>query len=191
MAKTASRRKVTLRDRLASPLFLLGVGALFILAGVAMALVFNGEDPVRAASSEARADAAPAFALPTVSGGDLALADYRGQVVLVNFWATWCPPCRAELPDLVSYYHDNAGRGFMLIGVNEQETAAQVADYLAQNRLDFPVALDADGRVMEQYGVTGMPSSFLINREGQIVRMWTGMITRATLESAITPLLGS
>jgi cytochrome c biogenesis protein CcmG/thiol:disulfide interchange protein DsbE len=177
---------------LTSPLFLLGVGALFILAGVVMALAFNADDGrVQAASSEARADPAPAFVLPTVTGDALALADYRGQVVLVNFWATWCPPCRAELPDLVSYYHDHADRGFALVGVNEQETAAQVADYLAQNRLDFPVALDMDGRVMQQYGVTGMPSTFLINHEGQIVRMWTGMITRATLESAITPLLGS
>lgn len=191
MSKTASRRKRSARRQtfFRSPVFLLAIGMILILAGVGALVLSGSGDRAQAASSEARHDPAPAFSLPTVTGDRLALADYRGQYVLVNFWATWCPPCRAELPDLVAYYEDHAAEGFMLIGVNEQEAPALVTNYLTQSRLDFPVVLDSDGGVMQQYGVTGMPSSFLVDPEGQIVRMWTGMITRATLESAVTPLL--
>ncbi len=191
MSRIAARRKrkPTQQSFLRSPAFLLLIGLALILTGVGALLLNNGGDRAQAASSEARQDPAPDFALPTLAGDRLALADYRGQYVLVNFWATWCPPCRAELPDLTAFYDDHAAQGFMLIGVNEQEPPTTVASYLAQANLDFPVVLDGDGRVMQAYGVTGMPSSFLVDPEGQIVRMWTGMITRATLESAVTPLL--
>ncbi len=108
---------------------------------------------------------------------------------MVNFWATWCPPCRAELPDLVAYAEDYAGQGFQFIGVNEQESAAQVSAFLTQAGLDFPIVLDGDGSQMAPFGVTGLPSSFLIGPDGTIVQRWTGMISRATLEQVVTPLL--
>ena len=193
MTKTAARRKKRSQRQnlLSSPVFLLAIGAAFILAGIGALVLTNNDARVEAASSESRYEPAPAFALPTLAGDRLALADYRGQYVLVNFWATWCPPCRAELPDLVAFYDSHADEGFMLIGVNEQEAPSTVNSFLSQSGLDFPVVLDSDGRVMQQYGVTGMPSSFLVNPEGQIIQMWTGMISRATLESAVTPLLAS
>lgn len=191
MSKTKSRRtrRKAKNSRLSSPVVLLSVGALFIIAGLVALAFSNTNSRAEAASSETRWEPAPAFALPTLAGERVALADYQGQYVLVNFWATWCPPCRAELPDLVGYYHDHADEGFMLIGVNEQEAPALVNSFLSESGLNFPVVLDADGRVMQQYGVTGMPSSFLVDPQGQIVQMWTGMITRATLEGAVTPLL--
>ncbi|GAB4575010.1 MAG: hypothetical protein Kow0077_24410 [Anaerolineae bacterium] len=189
MSKTRSRRKrQNSSSVLTSPAFLLTLGLTLVIVGVL--LVLNQSSGGQAlASSETRDDAAPLFTLPGLDGEQLSLGDYRGQYVLVNFWATWCPPCRAELPDLVSYYKQHADSGFMLIGVNEQEPPAVVNAFLRQNNLDFPVVLDGNGSVMQAYGVTGMPSSFLVNPEGQIVRMWTGMINRITLESAITPLL--
>ena len=124
--------------------------------------------------------------LPSLSD---ALEDSDGQVRLVNFWATWCPPCRAELPDLVGYYHDHADEGFLLVGVNSQESAAQVSAFLTDQGLDFPVVLDFDGTQMAPYGISGLPSSFLIGPDGQILQQWTGMINRDTLERTVTPLL--
>jgi peroxiredoxin len=192
MSNRSNRRRRNKRQSsslFSSPLFLLGIGVLLIAGGIVLALNNNGAGTAQAATSEERADTAPDFSLATLDGEQIALSNFRGQYVLVNFWATWCPPCRAELPDLVSYYESHADQGFMLIGVNEQEPPATVEAYLSQSQLEFPVVLDSDGRVMNRYGVTGMPSSFLVNPEGQIVRSWTGMINRAMLESTVTPLL--
>jgi len=183
------RPRPSLLARIGSPAGMLITGLLLIAAGVLAAInPFGG-----VAGSTAQTglhDAAPDFSLPAPEAGTLALSSYRGRYVLVNFWATWCPPCRAELPDLAAYYADHADEGFMLIGVNAQEPAATVSRYLAGQRLDFPVALDADGAVMARYRVAGLPSSFLIDPAGRIVQRWTGMISRATLERAVTPRLG-
>lgn len=164
---------------------------IWIAAGVALIAVallvssLTGEQPPIAAQPQAGAEALMGL-LPSL---DAALEDSAGQVRLVNFWATWCPPCRAELPDLVAYYEAHAGQGFQLIGVNEQESAAQVSAFLAQTGLAFPVVLDGDGSQMAPFGVTGLPSSFLIGPDGAIVQRWTGMISRTTLEQVVTPLL--
>ncbi len=184
-------RRRTLLTTLASPPALLAIGLLLIVAGVIAAASPSTGGAAEPVTREGLQAAAPDFSLPAPDGrGTLRLSDFRGRYVLVNFWATWCPPCRAELPDLAAYYADHAAEGFVLIGVNEQEPPETVSGYLAAQRLNFPVALDMEGVVMADYGVTGLPSSFLINPAGQIVQMWTGMISRATLERAVTPRLG-
>ncbi len=157
------------------------IGAGVVLIAVALLVgALTGQQPPAAAES------VPAGLLPSL---ETALEGSAGQVRLVNFWATWCPPCRAELPDLVAYYEAHANQGFQLIGVNEQESAAQVSAFLAQTGLAFPVVLDGDGSQMAPFGVTGLPSSFLIGPDGAIVQRWTGMISRAVLEQSVTPLL--
>jgi len=153
------------------------------LALIAVALLVSALTP---AQPPAVAESVPVGLLPAL---DAALEGSAGSYRLVNFWATWCPPCRAELPDLVAYYEAHANQGFRLIGVNEQESAAQVSAFLAQSGLSFPVVLDGDGSQMTPFGVTGLPSSFLIGPDGAIVQQWTGMISRAILEQSVTPLL--
>jgi peroxiredoxin len=192
MGKTASRRRR--RSSSTSSFFRsswtwLGLGMVLILGGLAGLYLTNQANAPEVAAGESRADLAPDFSLVSLDDETLNLSDYRGQYVLVNFWATWCPPCRAELPDLVSYYHAYAEDGFVLLGVNEQEPASVASTFLQAQGLDFPVVLDSTGMVMNSYGASGLPSSFLINPEGQIVRMWTGMVNRSTLEREITPLL--
>lgn len=193
MSKRSRRKRPsqqsTLRRALTSHWTWLTVGVLLIGGGL-FTLYLQGQPPApKIAEAQARADAAPDFELISLDNEAVSLSDYRGQVVLVNFWATWCPPCRAELPDLVGYYHDHATEGFILLGINEQESAQQATAFLNSQGLDFPVLLDETGSVMGSYGVSAMPSSFLIDKSGQIVQMWTGMINRQTLEEAITPLL--
>ena len=168
---------------LSSPWMLLGVGLVLIVGGLLVYAVGGQGAPAPAAGPSLTAS--EGF-LPSLSG---ALEESDGQVRLVNFWATWCPPCRAELPDLVGYYHDHADDGFLLVGVNSQESAAQVSAFLTAQGLDFPVVLDRDGTQMAPYGISGLPSSFLIGPDGQILQQWTGMINRDTLERTVTPLL--
>jgi peroxiredoxin len=190
MSKRNNRRKRRTKKQpwWNAPLFWLGIGTALIVAGV---VVLSGSlTGSAAAANTSSGDLAPDFELMALDQSSLSLSDYRGQYVLVNFWATWCPPCRAELPDLVAFYEDHADEGFMLIGVNERESAATVQGFLASQNLDFPVALDVNGTLMNPYAVSGLPSSFLIDPEGRIVQSWPGMINRATLEGTITPLLG-
>ena len=176
-----SRSQHNSRRWLSSPWLWLGLGVVLIAGGLVVYGLSSQGGPVLATS----ANASDGF-LPSLSG---TLNESAGQVRLVNFWATWCPPCRAELPDLVAYYHDHADEGFLLVGVNSQESALQVRTFLNDQGLDFPVVLDQDGSQMAPYGVSGLPSSFLIGPDGQILQQWTGMISRATLEQAVTPLL--
>lgn len=122
--------------------------------------------------------------------GPVTLSDFRGSYVLVNFWATWCPPCQREMPDLNAYYQQVQNRGFVLLAIDVEEDAAVVAAFMQENNFDFPVALDADGAVSIRYGATALPSSFLIGPDGTLIKRWQpGPLTQEILERDITPLL--
>jgi cytochrome c biogenesis protein CcmG/thiol:disulfide interchange protein DsbE len=182
-ARRRSRSQAKSRHLFGSPWLWLGLGIVLIAGGLAVYALGGQTGPALTTSASASDGFLPS--LRTV------LDESAGQVRLVNFWATWCPPCRAELPDLVGYYHDHADEGFLLVGVNSQESALQVSAFLTQQGLDFPVVLDQDGSQAAPYGISGLPSSFLIGPDGEILQQWTGMISRTTLEQAVTPLLGS
>jgi thiol-disulfide isomerase/thioredoxin len=138
---------------------------------------------------EATADSAT-LPLTMLDGQTLDLADYEGQVVLVNFWAPWCAPCRIEMPELDSYYQAHRDDGFTLLAVNAGEPADRAADYLAQFDYSFPVVLDEDGEIDNYFGgVRGMPSSYILNGEGEVVYQHVGALTQAILEEKVTPLL--
>ena len=129
------------------------------------------------------------FTLPGLDR-EIALADFRGSYVLLNFWATWCPPCKAEMPDLNAYHQAHQDANFTVLAVNLMEDAAPVEDFIARNGFSFPVALDSTGTVFEQYAGSSLPSSFLIGPDGALVKAWPpGMIDRATLDRDVTPLL--
>lgn len=114
---------------------------------------------------------APGFSLNDMDGEPHALADYRGMVVLVNFWATWCPPCRREMPALERLYLKLRERGFMVLAINQWEDADLVFSYMGQLNVfpSFPVLFDPESRVSADYGVKGLPTSFLIDRDGRLV----------------------
>lgn len=111
---------------------------------------------------------APAFTLTTLTGQPAALSQYKGQVVLVNFWATWCGPCQQEMPLLDAIYREYKPAGFTLIGVNVDKTVAPVKDLLSRKPVSFPVLLDPANQVSKAYHVDEMPSSVIIDRKGQI-----------------------
>ena len=132
---------------------------------------------------------APALSLSDLDGRAVSLDDYRGQVVLVNNWATWCPPCRAEMPVLQAFFEDHRRQDFMLVGIEAGEPAAEVARFAEQYGLSFPVWLDPANAALDAFSNSNLPSSYVIDRTGTVVLAWTGPISRKQLENHITPLL--
>jgi len=132
---------------------------------------------------------APDFTLQTLEGRKVKLSDYRGQVVLLNTWATWCPPCRAEMPILEAYYREHKEDGFVVLAVNSQESAGAVATFIQAESFTFPVLLDLEGVVMDEYRVQGLPTSFFIDREGVLREVWSGQLPPARLKELVGPLL--
>ena len=111
---------------------------------------------------------APDFTLKSAAGGNLRLREQRGQVVLVNFWASWCGPCRQEMPHLNRLYEKYRASGFVLLGVNVDDDARAAAAAAARWELKFPVLLDADKGVSRLYALDSMPTSVLVDREGRV-----------------------
>ena len=137
----------------------------------------------RPALSGASQAMAPDFALSTLEGGSVRMADLRGKVVLLNFWATWCPPCEAEMPDLDALHRTyGQSQGLVVLGVNLQEDAGKVAQYVRERNLGFPILLDVDGHVTsEVYHVRPLPTSFIVDRQGYIRDVWNGQIAREAM----------
>lgn len=143
-----------------------------------------------AAADEAGAPARTGVSLSDMAGEDVYLADYAGQVVLLNFWATWCAPCRTEMPDLDEYYQAHQAEGFVLLAVNAGEPADRVAEFLSENEFTFRVLLDEKGLLANQMGgIRAMPTSFLLDREGKVIQTFVGVIQPETLANVVTPLL--
>jgi len=112
---------------------------------------------------------APEIALKDLQGQEVRLSDLHGKVVLLNFWATWCKPCKEEMPAMQVSYEKLRDQGFVVLAVNELEDVEKVAEHIRTHGHTFLVVMDHDNRVANQYGVLGLPSSFLIDRQG-IVR---------------------
>jgi peroxiredoxin len=132
---------------------------------------------------------APDFALENLSGETLRLSDDRGQMVLVNFWASWCPPCQDEIPALEAYYQAHQDEDVVILGVTVKDSERSLTEFLEEYEVSFPVLLDRDAKVAGTYNVTGLPTSVLVDREGRIAWTWPGMVTKTFLEKNVTPLL--
>jgi peroxiredoxin len=135
--------------------------------------------------------AAPDFTLRQVEGPNLRLAEQRGQVVLVNFWASWCGPCRVELPHLARLHDKYRSSGFLLLGVNIDEDPAAARALAGRLGLKFPVLLDTDKKVVGAYDLNAMPATVLIDRDGRVRQVHRGYREGAehTYEQQIRELL--
>lgn len=133
--------------------------------------------------------AAPDLSLQTINGESESLADYRGNVVLVNNWATWCPPCKAEMPTLAAYYNEHRDEGFTIIAIEAGDPADVVLQFVQSYGLNFPVWLDPGGESLKAFRNRTLPNSYVIDRTGTVRYAWTGEISRAMLEKYVTPLI--
>jgi thiol-disulfide isomerase/thioredoxin len=132
---------------------------------------------------------APDFTLETVDGATISLSDYRGQPVVVNFWATWCVPCREEMPLLQEAYETHAEDGLVIVGVNVRESPEAVKKFLQEVGADFPVMIDEDGTVVDRYIVTSLPLTFFIDRDGNLRTLVVGGMTESVLDERLQTIL--
>lgn len=132
---------------------------------------------------------APEIKLTNLSSQNVTLRDYQSGIVLVNNWATWCPPCKAEMPTLEKYYQAHAKDGFLIIAIDSGESFEEVSDFIEENAISFPVWIDRDGIALEAFGNWSLPSSYVVDRNGIVRLTWTGEISMAMLDKFVTPLL--
>jgi peroxiredoxin len=118
---------------------------------------------------------APNFSLPDLEGKKVSLTDFKGKVVLLNIWATWCAPCVAEMPSMEKLYQELKGEDFLLLAISVDESGAEaVKPFVEKHRLGFPVLLDTNGEIKNLYQATGIPESFIIDKNGIIVEKIIG-----------------
>ena len=177
---------------------ILGGGApvLALIALLAWASVRSGGNPgglaVNSAFAEAeiKETAARDFELQLIGGGSLKLADLRGKVVMVDFWASWCPPCRVEAPVLAKVYEEFQGQPVEFVGVDIWDNIGDAEIYLQQEGLTYPNGFDSTGAIAIDYGVRGIPEKYFIGRDGVLAKKLSGPLTEAALRDTINELLG-
>lgn len=146
-------------------------------------------DP-RAVPSPLIEQPAPPFALTLFEGGNLTLGDLQGKVVVVNFWASWCyPACYDEAPVLEAAWHTYKDQGVVIVGVNVQDTEKAAREFMSRFQFSFPNGPDPKGKISIDYGVYGVPETFIIDQEGRIAHKHVGAVTAETLSTQIEGLL--
>ena len=135
-------------------------------------------------------EAAPDFTLQDPGGKSVSLSGFRGHPVFLNFWASWCPPCRSEMPDIQTLSQEYADRGLVVLGVNMQEDVGPVTHYADTLGLTFPLVLDRSGAVSTRYNVTGLPTSYVLDEGGVIRAMNIGPLTPKGLRAKLASVLG-
>lgn len=135
---------------------------------------------------------APNFTLQSLDGTDISLSDYIGRPVLINFWATWCAPCRREMPELVKAYNEHENEGFVILAVDlaHQDDIDAVQAFVEEFEMTFPVLLDETGEVSDElYNLIGLPMSVFINREGRIVHIYVGLMLPDQIDEFVNEIL--
>ena len=172
------------------------VSALILLAGTGW--TFAARVPAAATTDGApppsprEGFSAPDFTLDLMGGGQLSLADLRGSVVIINLWASWCPPCRAEMPALERVHQEAQARGLVIVAVNTtfQDGEAEAAAFAREFGLTFPIVLDRSGAMSNRYLLRGLPSTYFVDRRGVIRSVVIGgPMSEALIRSKVEPLL--
>jgi peroxiredoxin len=181
----------------ALPLLLLGLGLFSISLGFLWGLLFQTDGPAETPGASSQACVQPAsveypapdLELVDLAGNPVRLADLQGQVVLLNAWATWCPPCLAEMPDLQDYFERHRDQAFTLIGVNIGEQPEAVSSFVEQAGVSFPIWMDPGEQTLRALNTISLPTSIVIDPQGVVRLAWSGATCLSTLESTVTALI--
>lgn len=179
------------------PLIVLSLGLMLLGTGLGIKFLASERSPVSERDPVTRICVEPAFvsfeapelSLNTLNGTPVSLDKYQGKVILINAWATWCPPCLDELPDLEAYFNSHVGDDFVLVGVNIGEHKNTVTEFIDRNPISFPIWLDPGEQTLRELNTVSLPYSIVIDRGGDVRLAWSGATCLETLESAVTPML--
>jgi cytochrome c biogenesis protein CcmG, thiol:disulfide interchange protein DsbE len=169
----------------------LGLGGMVLLVGVLLVAAVFGLALARQNRTQPTAGPAPDFTLTTLDGNQMRLADLKGQVVVVNFWASWCGPCRDEAPALQSIWEKYQDRGVVVLGVAYTDTENGARAFMGEFGQTYPNGLDIGTKISELYAIQGVPETFIIDREGKVVEFIMQPITEASLTASIDRVLGA
>lgn len=173
----------------------LGIALIIVLIGLAAFNLYQdrkkvtdiGETGIAVSNDKngiAVGEKAPDFQVETIGGKKVKLSDYRGKKVFLNFWATWCPPCKAEMPHMQSFY-EGKPENVEILAVNLEESASKAKDFADQYRLDFPVLLDRSGAVAEVYDIYTIPTTYVLNEDGTVHQKIIGPMDEAMMNNLI------
>jgi len=172
---------------------------LIILAitGLLLALAFAGllftqkkaKNEFSPKSSAEAKEPAPNFTLKTVDGRDFHLSDYKGKPILINFFASWCLPCREEMPVLEKIVHEYGPKGVVFLGIAVDDTEAKIKDFITRYGVTFPVGLDKTATIQKSFGIYGIPTTYFINKQGIINYSHSGSVTEELLQHELDKLL--
>ena len=158
----------------------------------AFAITYSWSAGASAARAPESGTAAPNFTLRDANGADLKLSDFQGKVVLLNFWATWCGPCRIEIPWFEEYAKKYEDRGLAVIGISMDEEGWQsVKPFMAKSGITYPVAIGTEPISQLYGGIESLPTTILIDRQGRVAARHKGLVGRSTYDAEIRKLLGS
>jgi cytochrome c biogenesis protein CcmG, thiol:disulfide interchange protein DsbE len=147
------------------------------------------DDSLDAAIARGERPTAPRLALPRLDGGRTSLAAHRGKVVVLNYWASWCDPCRSESPLLERWHKRIAGKGGTVLGVDLLDVDTDARDFIRKYRLTYPMLRDRNGSTQGDFGVAGYPETFVIDKRGRVVALKRGPVDEAWLRANVSPLL--
>jgi peroxiredoxin len=190
----ARRRKERRRGRIL--LVALGAFAVLTVYSAARRVQEQGTDVAGLSIADYRARTsgdrrpAPQFTAPALGGGELSSSDFEGRVAVVNFWASWCGPCRLEAPDLEATWRAYEGRGVQFLGVNFRDDRYAARAFKDEFGLTYPSAFDPSGSLAHKFQVLALPSTFVISDEGWIEYHFTGVVTEGILRNALEDVLG-
>ena len=171
-------------------LIVIGASALLVALLIYGVTTQATDDSIDQAVASGNRPEAASSELPVLGGGgERSLADYRGKVVVLNFWASWCIPCKAEAPLLDRAQRGLEGRGATVLGVNYKDVPEDALNFVRDHRVSFPSLRDGDGDYGGDYGLRGVPETFVIDRNGRIAALRRGPVDEQWLRDAVTPLV--
>jgi cytochrome c biogenesis protein CcmG/thiol:disulfide interchange protein DsbE len=167
----------------------LGPGSIVLLIGIALTAVVFGIALARQNQTQPETGAAPDFTLTTLDGGEIRLSDQRGTVVVVNFWASWCIPCRDEAPVLQSIWEQYRDRGVLVMGVAYTDTETGARAFIAEYGQTYPNGMDLGTRISDLYHIQGVPETFVVDQQGNVVEFIYAAVNEADLSALLDSIL--
>jgi cytochrome c biogenesis protein CcmG/thiol:disulfide interchange protein DsbE len=166
-------------------------GSIVLLIGILAVVIVVGIALTRQNQTQPTSGAAPDFSLTTLDGQEIRLSALRGKVVVINFWASWCVPCRDEAPALQAVWERYQDRGVVLLGVAWTDTERGARAFMAEFGQNYPNGLDLGTKIAEKYNITGVPETFIVDQEGHVAEFIISTITEDRLAASLDRLLAA